>query len=121
MNDQKIIINFNVGGIFGCGICYLIEDICDNQDLSVCKYKQKLVSQIDFMSLDEYYKENNITYNRIKNDIEIELSSWTYIGFKYEDIKLLDIFIKGKNLLFELLSFFLFIISGIYILIILMI
>ena len=68
-----------------------------------------------------YYKENNIPDNRIKDDIEIELSSGTYIGFEYAGTKLGDIFIKGKNLLFELLSFFLFIISGICILIILMI
>jgi hypothetical protein len=118
--DQKIIVNFNVGGIFGCGICYSIEGICDNEDLSACKYKQKLISPIDSMSLDEYYKENNIPY-RIKDDIEIELSSGTYIGFKHAGTKLGDIFIKGKNLSFELLSFFLFIISGICILIILMI
>ena len=71
--------------------------------------------------MDEYYKENNIPDNRIKDDIEIELSSGTYIGFEYAGTKLGDIFIKGKNLLFELLSFFLFIISGIFILIILMI
>ena len=120
-DDRTIIVNFNVGGILGCGICYLIEGICDNQDLNVCKYKEQYVADIDFMPLDEYYKENNIPDNRIKDDIEIELSSGTYIGFDYAGTKLGDIFIKGKNLLFELLSFFLFIISGICILIILMI
>jgi hypothetical protein len=111
----NVLININVGKNEGCGICYYINDYCKDFDLSLCKYRNS--NLIDSLFISEYIKDNNLPQTN-KND-KIKLYSESYIYFDYSNERLGKILILGKNLSFELTTFFFFIFSGICILVIL--
>lgn len=113
--NGNVLININVGKNEGCGICYYINDYCKDFDLSLCKYRNSTL--IDSLFISDYIKDNNLPQNN-KND-SIKLYSESYIYFDYSNERLGKILILGKNLTFELITFFFFIFSGICILVIL--
>ncbi len=113
--NGNVLININVGKNEGCGICYYINDYCKDFDLSLCKYRNS--NLIDSLFISEYIKDNNLPQTN-KND-KIKLYSESYIYFDYSNERLGKILILGKNLSFELTTFFFFIFSGICILVIL--
>jgi hypothetical protein len=57
--NGKIVINLNVGGILGCGICHSIEDYCD-YSIELCKYKDKSSSIIDTILIKDYINDNSL-------------------------------------------------------------
>ena len=111
----KVLVNINVGGIYGCGICYYLNDYCVNEvNFDVCKYNVNTSSKIDSLSINDYINDNNLNFKDYE-DKEIELFAETYSSlkksFKYsnlnglKNIKSLQMRYNFINLALLLISF----------------
>ena len=116
--NGKIVINLNVGGILGCGICHSIEDYCD-YSIELCKYKDKSSSIIDTILIKDYINDNSLKSSIYDNNY-IGLYYQNYISLEknFQSSKLQNIKdMKNKQFICDIIQLILIFISGIFVLI----
>ena len=117
--NGTILVNINVGGIYGCGICYYTNHYCDDMvNFDLCKYKDNSSSIIDSLTINDYINDNELPCETIYEDKEISLYAERYSSlkqsFEYSNLNGL----KKKNsqyTLYKYINFVILIISGIII------
>ena len=116
--NGKIVINLNVGGILGCGICHSIEDYCD-YSIELCKYKDKSSSIIDTILIKDYINDNSLKSSIYDNNY-IGLYYQNYISLEknFQSSKLQNIKdMKNKQFICDIIQLILILISFILVLI----
>ena len=116
--NGKIVINLNVGGILGCGICHSIEDYCD-YSIELCKYKDKSSSIIDTILIKDYINDNSLKSSIYDNNY-IGLYYQNYISLEknFQSSKLQNIKdMKNKQFICDIIQLIFIFISGILVLI----
>ena len=112
--NGKIVINLNVGGILGCGICHSIEDYCD-YSIELCKYKDKSSSIIDTILIKDYINDNSLKSSIYDNNY-IGLYYQNYISLEknFQSSKLQNIKdMKNKQFIWDIIQLIFIFISGI--------
>ena len=112
--NGKIVINLNVGGILGCGICHSIEDYCD-YSIELCKYKDKSSSIIDTILIKDYINDNSLKSSIYDNNY-IGLYYQNYISLEknFQSSKLQNIKdMKNKQFICDIIQLIFIFISGI--------
>ena len=80
--NGRILVNINVGGIYGCGICYYLDDYCENKvNFDLCKYKDNSSLIIDSLTINDYVKDNDLDSTQY-GDKEIYLYAESYSALK---------------------------------------
>ena len=80
--NGRIFVNINVGGIYGCGICYYLDDYCENKvNFDLCKYKDNSSLIIDSLTINDYVKDNDLDSTQY-GDKEIYLYAESYSALK---------------------------------------
>ena len=80
--NGRILVNINVGGIYGCGICYYTNHYCDDEvNFDLCKYKDNSSLIIDSLTINDYVKDNDLDSTQY-GDKEIYLYAESYSALK---------------------------------------
>ena len=105
--NGTILVNINVGGIYGCGICYYTNHYCDDiVNFDLCKYKDNSSSIIDSLTINDYINDNELPCETIYEDKEISLYAERYSSlkqsFEYSNLNEL----KKKNSQYTVYKYF---------------